>query len=318
MTFLNRIKNVLVAAALCAVFIAVNWTVRFPYTFPDLQNYRIGFEGGWYMSSVINLDWLRFIAAEGAWVYGFDTLWRYVGNMDASFLIVSAAAIFLIILYIFARTKSYIAILFIFNPVVVNLVIEQIRSGIATGLFFTGTLIKRPYLQLPFFIAALSVHTSFILFVSFYYVFKICEMAGVKRFFDRNILVGFVAVFSFALFVSYFRDIALASIDDNRAFIKEDQTSGILLAIAWSLFLVNFYIFRSKEEEYGFDIYFFAMNTFMMVASIITGEYGARFVAIGVPALAVMSKHIKRDRRVVFYLHYFLFSVLYFAIWATL
>lgn len=318
MIFLNKIKAVLVAALLCLAFVAVNWTERFPYTFPDLQNYRTGFESGWYMSSVINLDWLHFILAEGNWIYGFDALWRYVGNMDESFFIVTAAATFLIALYIYEKTRSYAALLFVLNPAFVNLVVEQLRSGIATGLFFVGTLIRRPYLQIPFFFLALSIHTSFIFFVAFYYMFKVGERFGIRKFFDRRLSIGLLAVFAFAFVVSYFRDTALSSLDDSRAFIQEDQTSGMLLAFAWSLFLINFYINRKKEEEYSFDFYFFAMNVFMLVSSIITGAYGARFVAIGIPALAVMSKYIRPDRRILFYGHYFLFSMFYFFLWASL
>lgn len=318
MPILNRIKAFLVAAGLCAAFMAVDWATRFPYTFPDLRNYRAGFESGWYLSSVINLDWPRFIIAEGAWIYGFDALWRYIGSIESSFFVVSATATFLIILYIFLRTRSYVAILFILNPAFINLVIEQLRSGIASGLFYIGTLIKNPYLQFPFLFAALSIHTSFIFFVAFYYAFKLIGAFRVKKFLDGNFVYGVLALFAFAYMVSYFRDAALMTLEDSRAFIQEDQTSGIMLAVGWSLFLVSFFFLREKKEEYSFDYYFFALNVFMFISSIITGSYGARFVAIGIPALAVISQHVRPDRRLFFYLHYFLFSAVYFLLWVSL
>lgn len=315
MTLTNQIKAILTAAVTCVAFVIVDWTVRFPYTFPDLQNYRLGFESGWYVFSVINLDWLHFMLAEGLWVYGFDALWRWTGNIDVSFYIVSCFATFLIAHYIYISTRSYIATLFIFNPAFVNLVIEQLRSGLAAAIFFTAIRIKRPLIQVPLFVAALSIHTSFLLFVSIYYIYRLAEWSKIKRWLDKRFLLAMAITFALAFVVSYFRDFALSSLGDGRAFVQDDQTSGILLGIGWALFLVTFYLVRSDEEA-GFDLYFFALNVFMFAASIFMGTYGSRFVAIGVPALAVMSRYAKPNRRILFYTHYFLFSGLYFWIWA--
>ena len=315
MTLTYQIKAILTAAVTCTVFVIVDWTARFPYTFPDLQNYRLGFESGWYMFSVINLDWPRFMLAEGLWVYGFDALWRWTGDIDTSFYIVSCFATFLISYHIFVRTRSYVATLFIFNPAFVNLVVEQLRSGLAAAIFFPAPRIKRPLVQVPLFVVALSIHTSFLLFVSIYYLYRLAKWSGIKRWFDRRLLLAMVMTFALAFVVSYFRDFALSSLGDGRAFVQDDQTSGALLGIGWALFLVTFYICRSSDEP-GFDFYFFALNVFMFAASIVMGTYGSRFVAIGVPALAVMSRYLRPDRRLLFYTHYFLFSGLYFWIWA--
>lgn len=315
MTLFNQIKAILTAAVIGTLFLMVDWVTRFPYTFPDLQNYRLGFESGWYMFSVFDLDWLRFLLAEGGWVYGFDALWRWTGNIDTSFYIVSAIATFTIAYYIFATTRSYIATLFIFNPAFVNLVIEQLRSGLAAAIFFTATRVRRPFLQVPMFVAAISIHTSFLLFVSIYYLYRLAEWTGTKRWLDRRFLLAIMLTLALALVVSYFRGAALSVLGDERAFVQEDQTSGILLGIGWALFLVTFYLFRSDDEP-GFDLYFFALNVCMFAASIATGTYGSRFVAIGIPALAVMTQYVRLDRRILFYSHYFLFSALYFWIWS--
>lgn len=314
MTLNYHIKAILTAAAACAAFVMVDWAGRFPYTFPDLQNYRLGFESGWYMFSVINLDWLRLMLAEGLWVYGFDALWRWTGNMDTSFYIVSCFATFLIAYHIFVKTRSYVATLFIFNPAFVNLVVEQLRSGLAAAIFFTATRIKRPLIQAPLFIAALSIHTAFILFVAVYYLYRLAEWSRIKRWLDRRFLLAMTITLALAIILSYFRDFALSSVGDSRAFVQDDQTSGALLGVGWVLFLITFYVVRSNEEA-GFDLYFFALNVFMFAASIAMGTYGSRFVAIGVPALATMSRYVKPDRKSLFYAHYFLFSAVYFWIW---
>jgi hypothetical protein len=314
MPFTNQIRTILAAAAICGLFIAVNWVQRFPYTFPDLKNYREGFESGWYLFSVMNLGWFRFIISEGLWVYGFDALWRWTGNIDASFFIVTALATFLIAYYIMYKTRSLLAALFICNPAYVNLVVEQLRSGLATGIFLVATLVKSPLIQAPLFVCAISIHTSFALFVMFYYLYVIVTRFGLKRFFENRLWLGIIALLVLAFVIAYLRDFALSAFGDSRAFIQDDQTSGILLGVAWTLFIASFYVFRAREE-YGFDLYFFMLNVFMFVASTYMGVYGARFVAIGIPSLAAMSIHVRADRRYLFYAHYFMFSGFYFIVW---
>jgi hypothetical protein len=315
MPIAKQIKAILAAAVLCCAFISVNWVQRFPYTFPDLKNYKEGFESGWYLFSVMNLGWIKFILAEGLWTYGFDALWRWTGDMSLSFLIVTAVATFLIVYYIYVKTQSIIASLFILNPAFVNLVVEQIRSGLATGIFLFATLIRFRIVQALMFVCSISIHTSFILFVGFYYAFSIARAMRVTIAINNRVAITIVLMFFLAFTISYFRDFALSAFGDNRAFIQDDQTSGILLGVAWILFIVTFYMFRSVEEEYSFDMYFFLLNVFMFISSTIMGVYGARFVAIGIPSLAAMSRHVSAERRPIFYAHYFLFSVFYFIVW---
>lgn len=316
MPIAKQIRTILVAAAICGLFLAVNWVQRFPYTFPDLRNYREGFESGWYLSSVMNLGWVRFILSEGLWVYGFDALWRWTGNVDHSFFIVTALATFLIVYYVFYKTQSLFAALFICNPAYVNLVVEQLRSGLATGLFLIATLIKNPLIQAPLFVCAISIHTSFTLFVLFYYMYVAVSRFGIRKLLDDRLWLGFVALLLLAFLIAYLRDFALSAFGDSRAFIQDDQTSGILLGVAWALFLASFYVFR-KHEEYGFDLYFFMLNVFMFLSSTYMGVYGARFVAIGIPSLAAMTVHLRADRRYLFYAHYFTFSAFYFLVWIS-
>nr|WP_246617024.1 EpsG family protein [Sphingomonas yunnanensis] len=294
----------------------MNWVQRFPYTFPDLRNYRQGFESGWYLSSVMNLGWVRLILSEGLWVYGFDALWRWTGNVDRSFFIVTALATFLIVYYIFYRTQSLIAALFVCNPAYVNSVVEQLRSGLATGIFLNATLIRNPVIQVPLFVCAIGIHTSFLLFVLFYYAYVAVTRVGIRKLLDERLWLGIVAVLLLAFIIAYVRDFALTAVGDSRAFIQEDQTSGILLGIAWSLFIASFYLFR-KQEEYSFDLYFFMLNVFMFLSSTYMGVYGARFVAIGIPSLAALTVHLRSDRRYLFYVHYFTFSAFYFLVWIS-
>lgn len=316
MKLASLIKTVIVAAAFSAIFMAVDWVTRFPYTFPDLENYRLGFQSGWYLFSVINLSWIKFLLSEGLWVYGFDALWAHIGNIDKSFTIVSFASIFLISLYVFQQTRSFLALLFALNPAFVNLVIEQLRSGLAAGIFFCATMIKNRAAQAALFVAAISIHTSFLLFASLYYIYEILRFANIRSFLGRRLLISLAMLFAVSFAISYFRDFALSSIGDNRAYVVEDSTSGILLSVAWSLFIIN-YIVNRADVNFEWGIYFFSINVFMMASSIMMGNYGSRFVAIGIPALAVMSKHILPERRIFFFLHYFAFSGFYFVVWAN-
>lgn len=309
------VRSALVALLTSALFLAVGWTTRFPYHFPDLNNYREGFESGWYVFSILNLDWLSFVISEGAWVNGFDWLWRQTGNIDTSFFLVTAISLFLIVRYIYLRTQSIIACLFIFNPAFINLVVEQLRSGLASALFLSGVMVRSRVLKAILFLLSLSIHTAFILFVVFYYLIAFSERFNVMKLFNKRpviLLTGFAA---FAALVTYLRDFALSSVGDERAYIVEDQTSGVYLAVGWLMFLGTYGFLRDREKSFAFDVYFFTLNIFMFIASIYFGSYGARFVAIAIPSLAAMSGHLEPRLRLWFFAHYFLFSAVYFAFW---
>ncbi|QYU68617.1 EpsG family protein [Leptolyngbya sp. 15MV] len=315
MTVSIYFRSALVAVVTAAIFLAVDWTTLFPFAFPDLNNYRSGFQSGWYVFSTLNLGWVSFILSEGVWVYGFDALWRWTGDIDNSFFIVSAVSLFLTIYYIYFRTKSVIAVLFIINPAFINLVVEQLRSGLGTGLFFVGLLVKSRMLQAAIFLLALSVHSAFFLFVAFYYAVEFSERFNITKLFNTRPVLLLVLFFVLATVIAYFRDFALAAVGDTRAFIVEDQTSGVFLAVGWLLFLVSYSLLRPRGRAFNFDLYFFTLNIFMFIASIFMGSYGARFVAIAIPALAVMSSHLEGRERTLFYVHYFLFSAVYFTFW---
>lgn len=310
-------RSAAVAMAVSGLFLAFGWAARFPHAFPDLINYRDGFSSGWYVFSILNLGWVDFILSEGAWVYGFDALWSLIGNIEKTFLAVSAFSILLIVYYIYSKSRSIVATLFIFNPAFINLAIEQLRSGLATAIFLTATQIKSRYIQGFLFVLALSIHTSFLLFAAFYYMISLADSTKISRYFDSRPVRMTLALMAVAFLIAYFRDFALTSIGDDRAFITTDQTSGYFLAVAWALFIVTFNFLRPAGSGMNFDIYFFYLNVFMFVASIMMGSYGARFVAIAIPSLAVMSSQLEGNGRKLFLAHYFLFSAVYFAFWLS-
>ncbi|WP_294308017.1 EpsG family protein [uncultured Sphingomonas sp.] len=317
MTPVNRIKPLLVAAAFCTAFMAVGWVTRFPYAFPDLQNYRLGFESGWYVFSVMNLDWPRFILSEGVWMYGFDELWKRTGDIDKSFFIISCVSTFLLIYYIYFRTKFIGAMIFIANPAFVHITIEQIRSGLAAGIYYFAITNRNWYIKSALLILSLSIHTSFVFFVLFYIGYELSKRFGILRLINKRFFISLAAVFVFAFLVSYLRDGVLTAVGDERGFIQDDQSSGVLLGVGWTLFLVSFFYLRDRECDLEFDFYFFSLNVFMFISSIVIGSYGSRFVAIGIPALAAMNRYIKKEWNYIFCAHYFVFSMVYFYIWSA-
>jgi len=52
-----------------------------------------------------------------------------------------------------------------------------------------------------------------------------------------------------------------------------------------------------------------------MASSLFFGIYGARFVALAIPALAVMASEIAPNRQPLFFAQYIGFSGIYFFLW---
>ena len=313
---LSRIRSLhIVQAALFTVlFMAVGWRDLNPYGFSDLDAYRVGFQSQWFVFQTLNMSPLRFFLGEGLWVRFFDWLYGTVGDIDLAFTIVSVVALFLIALFIVARTRSIWYLFFLFNPALVELVLSQIRSGLACGLFWAATLLPKRAMRVVALAAAAAIHTSFILFGALFIAYDLLhERDWVKRL-SRNAVVLCALLLVAALLMTVLRGSALAVLGDQRAFQVLDYTSGVMLAFAWITFAVTFVLFRSSAPV-EFEATFYILASALAFWSAAFDLYGSRFSAVGMPALAVMASQLAPQYRLLFVLQFSLFSAIYFFYW---
>lgn len=311
---LKAIGPVLYAALFAALFMAVGWQDINPYGFDDLDNYRAGFQSQIYLYRALDLSPIEFFLNEAAWVWGFYYLYEYIGDIDLAFALVTVTSVFLLSLYVSRRTGSLLPLLFFINPGFIDMVVSQIRSGFAAGLFFTAVQVRSIWIKVILIVLAASVHTSFILLGVFYAAFYLIKRMGP---FDVTIVKPYVvmAVLVIAsIGITVFRDVLLASVGDERAFEVLSYQSRVFLSLGFVSFSAS-YILLSKDKSVTFESGFYLFNVVMASTSALIGVYGSRFVAYGIPVLAVMSADLPIERRLPFYLQYAVFSALYFFYW---
>ncbi|MDQ8757228.1 hypothetical protein RCO27_13430 [Sphingosinicella sp. LHD-64] len=306
----------LAAAAFTALFILVGWPRINPFGFPDLDNYRVGFQSGWYLFTTLDREPIDFVLNEGLWVYLFDFMYALIGDIDDTFTFVSIVIVFLTSLYVVLRAQAPWYLLFFFNPAFIEIALGQIRSGLAAGLFWTAVNVKGLPFKLALLLAASAIHTSFVLFSLIYLVFHFLRDTRSADAALSNSALTVLVISALALVPTVFREAALSTIGDQRAYQFLEYSSGIFLAIGWASFFVTYLLLRS-DRRISFEGFFYGFGAAAALFSAIVGVYGARLVSIAIPALAVMCFQIDPRYRVLFIGQFIGFSGLYFVYWLS-
>jgi hypothetical protein len=194
------------------------------------------------------------------------------------------------------------------------MVIGQIRSGLAAGIFWSGLCVKNRAIKSALLLLACSIHTAFILLTIFYFLFHTLRNFEFAKSLLREPKVMVALLIVLAILTTVFRETALASIGDERAYQLLEYTSGIVLSLGWASFVVT-YLMLEKRRELSFDIGIYAFSTAMALMSAIVGVYGARFISVVVPALAVMVSEVPPRYRILMVAHYVAFTLIYFNFW---
>jgi hypothetical protein len=251
---------------------------------------------------------------EASWVWIFEELYRQTGNIDVAFTVVTSTAVLLTSFYVLKKTRGFVHLIFFMNPGFINLVAEQLRSGLASGLFYTALWIRNYWIKGALLLLASSIHTSFVLLSVFYIGFHVFRRMGPMDLTIFKPYTTMAIVITASIVLTLFRDVLLASIGDERAYFVVDYQSGILLSLGFLSFSATHMAF-TKEKVVTFESAFYLFNVVMAMVSAIVGVYGGRFVAVALPALAVMASQLPLERRVPFFIQYVAFSVGYFFYW---
>lgn len=257
---------------------------------------------------------LESLLNEAVWVWGFDELYTVTGDIDVAFSIVTTVSVLLMSVYVVKKTRNFVYLAFFLNPSFINLVAEQIRSGLASGLFFTAVWTRNIWIKAALLILPGLIHTSFILLSAFYVAFQVLKRVGPINFTIAKPFITLALITITAILLTLVRDVLLATIGDERAFDVLSYQSRVLLSLGYLSFSAS-YLLVSRDKSVTFESAFYLFNVVMALVSALVGFYGARFVAYGIPALAVMAAAIPAERRVLFFIQYAVFSIMYFFYW---
>lgn len=147
--------------------------------------------------------------------------------------------------FLFKRTRFSIAVLFLFNPMVIDIAMSGIRNGLAWAVILIGISLDSKIIRAVLFFASMFIHSTSLVLVVFYYV----ALYASKNFRGRLLLfcgLGSGVLVGLALTVG--NELVLGALGDRRTGASYLVGGGSFLqASIWAILL---YFQCSSGQDY--------------------------------------------------------------------
>ncbi len=304
----NKTYNLYFISLFYAILITyiVPWDIIYHGDFIDITNYlnRIEYlhEGG-NEGVHTGISWLL---NEPVWKYVIIGIGLVFDDYRLALYLISILIVFLYALFLFKRVDYYIGMIFLFNPMFIDLVMAQIRSAFAFALLLLAYDLRSQKWKIIVAITSFLIHTSMPLFIIIYFLLqKLNHMVASKKYY----LITIFAAFFIALFIRYGVDILLTFLGDRRAGYDDIiEGASLSYSIVWftiGLIVATFATFENEKQRIiaGYAI---TMTSFFFFSSLM-GNFAQRFVALTMPLIIIsvgyLPKHYKQGTYVLFFLY---------------
>lgn len=299
----NIYLNYLVAFIYAFIFVyLIPWVDLNGEEFKDIPNY------------IERIIYLRGRGTEAefsglSWVFS-EPLWKeiilFIGYTFQDYREViygiSLMVSFVYISFLLKRVEFYIIIIFLINPMLVNLFMEQIRIAVAFSLVLIAyDSVDRNnsarVLPIVLLISAFLIHASMIVFYGIFYLLYSLN----KRVEDNKYyLIAVVTALFLAIFVKYGGNLILMMAGDRRANYGEIiESSSLAFSIVWFMIAMIIAAFAEFKEPKNRVIAAYAITimSFFFFSSLLD-MFASRYVAVITPfiiiAIGYLPKHIKQ------------------------
>ncbi len=265
--------------------------------FLDLENYSRFFEDVAALGSLYyydNLGFLTLISSEPGWrlIVLFSSM--YFDDPQTFFLTCSVVSITTFSLFVYINSGRLYPLFFLLNPLVVDLVMSQIRSSVAVSVFMIAILVSKLPLRLFFTALAVSIHSSVIVLILIYICsVQLKKISITSISIASNWVVRLFIIISLAmvlsLTLSIWREVLLTAIGDRRA-IYQVAVSSALYLVFWFVIGLCLAVTRMPERNarVAWMVNFVAISFLLAFFMSIFGTNGTRFIALSFPFLLVL------------------------------
>ena len=275
----------------------VPWTSIYNGDFADITNYINRIEylyAGGNEAVHVGIAWLL---NEPLWKYIIIAIGYIFDDYRLALYLISIIIVFLYANFLFKRVPYYIGMIFLFNPIFIDLVMAQVRSAFAFALLLLAYDLRSKKWAIVIASASFFIHTSMPLFVLIYFLLKkLNETVDAKKYY----LITIFAAFIIAVFIRYGVDILLSLLGDRRAgYDTIIEGASISYSIVWfaiGLIIATFATFKDEKDRIiaGYAI---TMTSFFFFSSLM-GSFAQRFVALTLPLIIIsinyLPKHYKQ------------------------
>lgn len=286
------------------------------HDFVDVEQYilRIVYlHGGGNEVQYSGIGW---VTSEPVWKYIVITLGDVFSDPRMGVYFISFISLALYASFLFKRVDPLIAMVLLINPMMVDMIIAQIRIALAFGLVLMAYDLRSKLGASLLIVVAFLIHASMPVFLGIYYIlFFLNREIKAKKIY----LVSLAVAIFLALFMKYGMNILLTMIGDRHAgyedIIKGSTLSYSLVWILMAMILATFATYENDEERM-IIAYAITIMSFYFFASAL-GVFGKRYVTVTMPfiiiAIGYLPKHYKQGT----YLLFFLFNIYTFKLWMT-
>lgn len=320
----DRVSNWIFSLLYAYVFIyLIPWVELYGEELADIYAYtarlvylhRGGFEG--------NPTGINWVLSEPIWKQIMLFISQYSSDYYRGALyFISALTVFLYISFLLKRVPWYIGMIFLVNPMMVDLFLAQMRSALAFGI----VLIAYDYflrenhskiLLAILLVIALMIHASMPLFYLFFFLlyYYNSRVEEYKYYFIALVFGIFIA-----FFMKYGVTAILTFIGDRHAGFDE-YIGGSSLAYSISWMIIAFIIgafgdFTDKRQRILVAYAIMIMSYFFF--SSVLGVFAARYVALVMPLIIVSISYLPKHIQQGTYLFLLLYNIYSFKYWLQL
>jgi hypothetical protein len=310
-------KHWLFAFVFAFVFVyLIQWTDMLGREFWDIDNYLFRIAYLARNGNEANLSVVQWIFEEPLWKW----IVIFIGNVvDAShyrsaLYFISFTALFFYGSFFFRRIEYYIIMVLFFNPLMVNLFIEQIRSALAFSLLLVAYDLSSRRATIFIMIMAFLIHASMIIFVAIYFMlYKLNQVVEARKYY--LIVLGVSILMAF--FMRYGLDIILQILGNRHAGYNEyAKGSSLAFSIFWfllALVLSIFSNFENREERLTIAYSILILNFFFFTS--LFGGFAQRYVSLSFPIVIIAISYLPKHFKQVTYVVLFAYSLLMFRYW---
>jgi hypothetical protein len=307
---------------------AVPWTELKPNAFPDIENYReiienLAYYGDDYYE--IGMSWIDRLKAEYLWFWLMNLIATSGIEPSVAFDFITAFSSFVYHRYLANKIGNVLAFVLLFNPIVIDLLREQLRSALAFSIFLLAFLLtKRRKIQYLIFAPTFYIHSSMAANVI---LFQLSDfMSGMQRISStqKALLAAAVAlVFAWALVVV--APSIMDSVTDRRyAYVATLDTYGDSRLYRYSLAYLSFWILLGlllvvatlhSKAVVNWSYIFSIVICFGVPIAELGGFPSFRFIALAFPLIIASVAYEEKGYDILGYVALGTYQVLQFNYW---
>ncbi|WP_168400483.1 hypothetical protein [Acinetobacter indicus] len=319
MIFSRNIFDYLFILSLSFIIAFISWDDLRKNTSIDRNNYYNYFSYGVDRFTYIDLNgFMDYIKHEWFWDFSIRYLTNFL-DLNLIFSLITFLSFFIYSCFVYKKT-NILYVLFLLNPLILDLIYSQLRISLASTFFLISIIVFNRSVLFSLFFILLSVLTHTAMFpISLIYIYLvyICKMDIDIRI---KIFIAIICGFAFSFVLGPLINIILSFIGDRREGYDLSSLSSTYLYLSFWFLLIFFVIIQAKNKFFllrvNKSIVLFALSILAFIfMNFFVGGYSTRVIAISMPFLIILIYNFSYYYKIYISFFYFLYLLFYFYIW---